>query len=223
MFIIYSNRNLYLLCGDASLELIGKSLEYKREQHSSLSQYGPNAWRAVTNCLKQFIKRIAERKGIKLVVFIDMNSTFSVLTEIALTACEKILIPVSEDQLHRNSFEYMFALLYGFSMPSNVYYYYRHFSFYYKANQHEIKLPKIHLIIKQIKKNNNKAEALCKTTNLLTINDNSSSYNLFNNNDDNNNNNNNSNLEWSFIFELFKKYPQTFNISKQNFVLKLFI
>ena len=120
-------RNLYLLCGDASIELVARSLEQKRNQHSSLSQFGAQAWKHVTCSLKQFIRKIAERKGIKLVVFIDVNSSFSIITEIALAASDKLLIPITDDHLHRNGFEYMFALLYGFSQPSNVYYYYRHF------------------------------------------------------------------------------------------------
>ena len=40
-----------------------------------------------------------------------------------------------------------FSLLYGFSQPSSIYYYYRHFSFYYRADENGVKLPKIHLIL----------------------------------------------------------------------------
>ena len=189
------SRNLYLLCGDPSLELVAKSLEQKRDQHFSLSQFGLHAWKSVTTCLKQFIKKIAERKGIKLVVFIDMNSTFSILTEIALAASDKLLIPISEDHMHRNGFEYLFALLYGFSQPSNVYYYYRHFSFYFRANQHEVKLPKIHLIINKFGKAN-------ETISNEQVKEDST----------NDNNNNCNEAQWSHIFELFKKHPQAFNI-----------
>ena len=39
------------------------------------------------------------------------------------------------------------SLLYGFSQPSSIYYYYRHYSFYYRADENGIKLPKIHLIL----------------------------------------------------------------------------
>jgi hypothetical protein len=129
-------RNIYLLCGDASVELMGRSLEQKRNQHPTLSPYGFYAWKSVTTCLKQFIAKISERKGIKLVTFIDNNSTFSIITEIALAAADKLIIPMNDEQIHRNSFEYMFALLYGFTQPSNVYYYYRHFSFYFRAYEH---------------------------------------------------------------------------------------
>lgn len=55
-------RNLYLLCGDPSLELVARSLEQKRDQHYSVSQFGLNAWKSVTLSLQHFIKRIAERK-----------------------------------------------------------------------------------------------------------------------------------------------------------------
>lgn len=144
-------RNIYLLCGDASIELVARSLEQKRNQHASLSQFGQFAWKSVTCCLKQFIRKIAERKGIKLTVFIDTNSSFSILTEIALAASEKLLLPITDDHLRRRGFEYMFALLYGFSQPSNVYFYYRHYSFYFRALEHDVKLPKIHLILNSYK------------------------------------------------------------------------
>ena len=55
-------RNLYLLCGDPSLELVARSLEQKRDQHFSVSQFGLQAWKSVTLCLQSFITRIAERK-----------------------------------------------------------------------------------------------------------------------------------------------------------------
>jgi hypothetical protein len=56
-------RNLYLLCGDPSIELIGRSLEQKRNQPASLSPFGMNAWKSITTTLRKFIHKIAERKG----------------------------------------------------------------------------------------------------------------------------------------------------------------
>ena len=128
----YSNKNdqkslLKKKLNNFFLELVARSLEQKRNQHFTLSQC---SWKSVTTSIKQFIAKIAERKGIKLIVFIDVNSSFTILTEIGLTAAEKIIIPITEDMLHRNGFEYMFALLYGFSHPSSAYFYYRHLSFY---------------------------------------------------------------------------------------------
>ena len=43
--------------------------------------------------------------------------------------------------------DFVFSLLYGFSQPSSIYYYYRHYSFYYRADENGVKLPKIHLIL----------------------------------------------------------------------------
>ncbi|CAF3608135.1 unnamed protein product, partial [Rotaria sp. Silwood2] len=42
---------------------------------------------------------------------------------------------------------FYFSLLYGFSQPSSIYSYYRHYSFYYRAEENGVKLPKIHLIL----------------------------------------------------------------------------
>ncbi|CAF1085696.1 unnamed protein product, partial [Didymodactylos carnosus] len=145
-------RNVYLLCGDPSLELLSKALEIKRSSNI-ITPYA-NPWRTITQSLRAFILKIGERRGIKLMAFIDTNSSFSICTEIALTAADRIILPVSEDHLHRNGFEYLFSLLYGFSQPSNVYYYYRHYSFYYRADENGVKLPKIHLILCKAKEQN---------------------------------------------------------------------
>lgn len=185
------SHNIYLLCGDASIELMARSLEQKRNQHATLSQFGSLAWKSVTCSLKIFIKKIAERKGIKLVVFIDNNSAFSILTEIALAASDKLLIPITDENVHRNGFEYMFALLYGFSQPSNVYYYYRHFSFYFRANEHDVLLPKIHMFLNR------------------SLSDENNNSNGAEKNEKNNANG------WEYIFELYKKHPKLF--SHRNF------
>jgi hypothetical protein len=190
---------------------VARSLEQKRNQHFTLSHVGQCSWKSVTTSIKQFIAKIAERKGIKLVVFIDVNSSFTILTEIGLTAAEKIIIPITEDTLHRNGFEYMFALLYGYSHPSSAYFYYRHLSFYYRANEYEIKLPKIHLILNKIANSQCDTSFKCK------------------------NNHENNELDWEFIFDLYKKHPQAFNIRngkqsqltsllefKNEFVIELF-
>lgn len=95
-----------MLCGDPSLELVGKALEQKRSSTSITSFANP--WRTITQSLRAFVHKIGERRGIKLMTFIDTNSSFSISTEIALTAADRILLPVTEDHLHRNGFEYLF-------------------------------------------------------------------------------------------------------------------
>jgi hypothetical protein len=67
-----------------------------------------NPWRTITQSLRAFVHKIGERRGIKLMTFIDTNSSFSISTEIALTAADRLILPVSEDHLHRNGFEYLF-------------------------------------------------------------------------------------------------------------------
>ncbi|UJR26607.1 hypothetical protein I4U23_007926 [Adineta vaga] len=145
-------RNVYLLCGDQSLELLSKAMDLKRSSNT-ITPYA-NPWRTITQSLRAFVHKIGERRGIKLMTFIDTNSSFSICTEIALTAADRLILPVSEDHLHRNGFEYLFSLLYGFSQPSSIYYYYRHYSFYYRADENGVKLPKIHLILCKVSSNN---------------------------------------------------------------------
>ncbi|CAF1526457.1 unnamed protein product, partial [Didymodactylos carnosus] len=175
-------RNVYLLCGDPSLELLSKALEIKRS--SNIITPYTNPWRSITQSLRTFILKIGERRGIKLMAFIDTNSSFSICTEIALTAADRILLPVSEDHLHRNGFEYLFSLLYGFSQPSNVYYYYRHYSFYYRADENGVKLPKIHLILCTVKEQKQHQQTTNNTSDIEKC--------------------------WRFVFDIYTKHRDAF-------------
>lgn len=166
-----------------------------------------------------------------------MNSTFSILTEIALAASDKLLIPITEDHMHRNGFEYLFALLYGFSQPSQVYYYYRHFSFCFRAKEHEVQLPRIHLILNKTSCTPGKqASSQQQQTQQGLANGNAASHGPSCNNNNNNSSSSSSQeaateeltgqvpqttndlrrneAQWMFVFELFKKHPQAFNLRK---------
>jgi cellulose biosynthesis protein BcsQ len=194
-------RNLYLLCGDPSIELVARALEIKR--NSSVTQYGTNAWKHITTSLKQFIRKIGERKGIKLCTFIDTNSAFSICTEIALCASEKLIIPINDDQLFRNAFEYMFATVYGFSYPNSVYFYYRHLSLFYRANEYDVQLPKIHLILNTITATSKDNDEINSDNNVNKTDNTSTNQNRTTNATCCKN-------PWDFIFELCKKHPQAF-------------
>ena len=81
-------------------------MDLKRSSHT-ITPY-TNPWRTITQSLRAFVHKIGERRGIKLTTFIDTNSSFSICTEIALTAADRLILPVSEEHLHRNGFEYLF-------------------------------------------------------------------------------------------------------------------
>ena len=83
-------------------------MDIKRSSNTT-SPYA-NSWRTITQSLRVFVHKIGERRGIKLMTFIDTNSSFNIATEIALTAAERIILPVNEEHLHRNGFEYLFRL-----------------------------------------------------------------------------------------------------------------
>lgn len=183
-------RNVYLLCGDTSLELLGKAMDLKRSSNT-ITPYA-NPWRTITQSLRAFVHKIGERRGIKLMTFIDTNSSFSICTEIALAAADRIILPVSEDHLHRNGFEYLFSLLYGFSQPSSIYYYYRHYSFYYRADENGVKLPKIHLILCKITPTNSKESPLGIGNNTPTAEE--------------------IDKCWRFVFDIYTKHRDAFEI-----------
>lgn len=84
----------------------------------------------------------------------------------------------------------MFSLLYGFSQPSSIYYYYRHYSFYYRADENGVKLPKIHLILRKAS-SATKESKLGSTTNSLT---------------------NSEEIEkcWQFVYDIYTKHRHAF-------------
>ncbi len=88
------------------MELLGKAMDFKRCSNTN-TPYA-NSWRTITQSLRAFVHKISERRGIRLMTLIDTNSSFTISTEIAFTAADRIILPVSEDHLHRNGFEYLF-------------------------------------------------------------------------------------------------------------------
>ena len=98
--------NIFLLCGDMYLELVGRHLEHER---SGIVLPRNNPWLNTTSAIKSFIEgkegRIAgvteghdeASANENWVVFIDTNPAFSVYTEIALAAARKLIIPMNAD------------------------------------------------------------------------------------------------------------------------------
>ena len=106
IFCLALSLKIYLLCGDRSLELLGKVLEFKRTS-TNITPF-VNSWRTITQSLRSFVHKIGERRGIRLMTFIDTSSSFNIATEIALAASERIILPVTEDHLHRHGVDYLF-------------------------------------------------------------------------------------------------------------------
>src|SRR3546814_3426995 len=75
----------------------------------------------------------------------DCNPSFSLYTQIALSSCNRIVLPVMADDSSRRAIQNAFSLLYGLKLPSEIY---AAYAFATKLKDAGRDLPKFHLIVK---------------------------------------------------------------------------
>jgi chromosome partitioning protein len=131
--------NLFLICGDPSLEI----------QAQVISQIGGqtlpvNSWENVRNWLNDLIKACSRKLGHEnVVVLIDCNPSFSAYTELAMIACDRLIIPCSSDGSSARAINNIASLLYGINISDN----YKPVNFSSKTEQFGLSLPLIHAVI----------------------------------------------------------------------------
>ena len=130
--------NIDLVCGDPLLELQANAVNTLANNLIP----GTNSWIAVVDWLNDFVEQIESEYD---VVFMDCNPSFSLYTQIALAACNRIVLPVMADDSSRRAIQNAFSLVYGLKLPSEIYSAYA-FATKLKASGRE--LPKVHLIVK---------------------------------------------------------------------------
>ena len=131
-------QNIRLVCGDPLLEL--QAIAMNALANTALP--GVNSWLGVIDWLRDFLKEISHEYDI---VFIDTNPSFSMYTQIALAAAERVILPVMADDSSRRAIQNAFSLMYGKKLPSEVY---AQYTFATKLTGASRPLPKIHLILK---------------------------------------------------------------------------
>uniref|UniRef100_A0A0G4GAN0 AAA domain-containing protein n=1 Tax=Chromera velia CCMP2878 TaxID=1169474 RepID=A0A0G4GAN0_9ALVE len=140
----YIPPNLYLLCGDGSLELLSRRLEADREIRPSGLD---NPWKRITLLLKDFLRDVtASNPTVDFVSFIDTNPAFNTYTEIAIAASTRLLCPIAPDDYSTAALKAMFELVYGHTQPHPIFDAYREYTFAVKAENH-LTLPRVHKII----------------------------------------------------------------------------
>lgn len=100
--------NLYLVVGDEQLEI-------QASRVTSATFPGPqDAWRIVHLWIRDLITDIqASWNDEETCVFIDCNPSFSIYTELALTAADRLLIPFSADGSSKRAVKAVLSLVYG--------------------------------------------------------------------------------------------------------------
>lgn len=131
-------RNLFLVSGDEQLEI-----QASRVRGATVP--GPSeAWRMVHTWISNLIEDIQnswnQENG---AVFIDCNPSFSIYTELAMSAADRLIIPFSADGSSKRAVRAVLALLYGITrVPGS-----QQSEFYLNSLQFRLSTPRIYCYI----------------------------------------------------------------------------
>lgn len=129
--------NVWLLCGDPSLEIQAQVISQISGQ-----TLPADAWKNVHNWLADLVTACAEHISGEVNVFIDCNPSFSAYTELSMAASERLIIPCSSDGSSARAIDNVGALLYGIGEST-----YGDVTFKAKAQKFSLVLPLIHSIL----------------------------------------------------------------------------
>lgn len=130
--------NVELVCGDPVLELQSNAISTLANTRIP----GTDAWIAVIDWLRDFIEQIDNEYD---TIFIDANPSFSMYTQIALAAVDRLILPVMADDSSRRAVQNAFSLIYGLKLPSPVY---AEYAFATRLTAVGRDLPLVHVIAK---------------------------------------------------------------------------
>jgi len=102
--------NIDLLCGDPLLELQANAISTLANNQIP----GTNTWISIIDWFNDFLEGLRDAYD---VVFFDANPSFSIYTQIALAASEKLMLPVMADDSSRRAIQNAFSLIYGLKLP----------------------------------------------------------------------------------------------------------
>jgi cellulose biosynthesis protein BcsQ len=130
--------NVELVCGDPLLELQSNAMSTLANTQIPTT----NTWLAIVDWISDFLRPIRDDYD---VIFIDMNPSFSIYTQIALSAVDRLVLPVMADDSSRRAIQNAFSLIYGLKLPSDIY---ATYAFATRLQAEGRELPKVHLIAK---------------------------------------------------------------------------
>lgn len=129
-------KNLYLVCGDEGLEIQASNI---------LAACGPsgptNAWQIVHTWIRNLIEDIKTSwNQDNITVFIDCNPSFTIYTELAISASNRLIIPFSADGSSKRAVRSVLSLIYGVQRrPGQA-----RSKFYIQSDSYRMALPKIY-------------------------------------------------------------------------------
>jgi cellulose biosynthesis protein BcsQ len=130
--------NLYLVVGDGQLEA-------QSSRVSGATNPGPqDAWRIVHLWIKDLISNILYFwNNQENCVFIDCNPSFTIYTELALTAADRLIIPFSSDGSSKRAVKAVLALVYGIQRHSGD----LQSEFFLNSQRYRMALPTIYMYV----------------------------------------------------------------------------
>ena len=131
-------QNVDLICGDPLLELQSNAINTLANTQIP----GTDTWISVIDWLSNFFTNLNQTYS---TIFVDCNPSFSIYTQIAISAVDNLILPVMADDSSRRAIQNAFSLIYGFKLPSEIY---ASYAFSNKLSNARRKLPKVHLIVK---------------------------------------------------------------------------
>lgn len=139
----YMPSNIYLMCGDGNLEPMAPAISGAASAPALTPTIQP--WRWVHLIFREFIHNAAKVLSDRdLMVFIDTNPSFSIYTELAISASERLITPVNADDSSRVAANAMFILLHGQTPPHPIY---GSWTYAAQAQKHHVAVPSIHVIV----------------------------------------------------------------------------
>lgn len=130
--------NIDLICGDPLLELQSNAISTLANTNIP----GTDSWIAVIDWIKDLLQPVRDKYD---VAFVDCNPSFSIYTQIALSAVDRLVLPVMADDSSRRAIQNAFSLVYGLKLPSDIY---STYAFATRLRNAERELPKVHVIVK---------------------------------------------------------------------------
>lgn len=129
--------NIDLVPGDSLVELQANAV-------STLANTmipGTNTWFKVINWLNDFISKTNNKYDY---LFIDTNPSFSIYTQIALAAADKVVLPIMADDSSKRAIQNALALVHGIALPT----FYADYNFSTQLQKAGKNPPKFHLFVK---------------------------------------------------------------------------
>lgn len=131
--------NISLIAGDGALEL---QANFVNSFLNSTKPTGGTAFPDVIIWVKDLLDKLQDQYD---VVFIDTNPSFSFYTQMAIAACQRLIVPIMADNSSIRAIENVLNLIYGISRNGRVY---TNQTFNTEMNNAHYPLPKIHVVVK---------------------------------------------------------------------------